>query len=267
MVSIFSCAYLVIWMSSLEALTGILCLSVWVSPQNGQITEEGNIDIVTGEKEVHPPPLNTMQVNFPPFFLHTTFSTISVLTYNISSTYNFHLSFFFFLMSNDFIYFWLCRVFVATQAFLQLQCVGATLELQRVFLVAVASLAAEHRLQSNWLSTCGAQAQLLRGMWDLPGPRIEPVSLELAGGFFTTEPPGKPPTFVFLSDPYRNYLRSGLCCIWLHRFRRGSNLALRWMADDLPGQTLLRLLQKTDFLSCSRPAYCQNEYLPRIQGA
>ena len=26
---------------------------------------------------------------------------------------------------------------------------------------------------------------------DLPNPRIEPVSLALAGGFFTTEPPGK----------------------------------------------------------------------------
>ena len=26
---------------------------------------------------------------------------------------------------------------------------------------------------------------------DLPHPRIEPVSLALAGGFFTTEPPGK----------------------------------------------------------------------------
>ena len=28
-------------------------------------------------------------------------------------------------------------------------------------------------------------------MWDLPGPGIEPVSPALAGGFFTTEPPGK----------------------------------------------------------------------------
>ena len=29
-------------------------------------------------------------------------------------------------------------------------------------------------------------------MCDLPGPGTEPVSPELAGGFFTTEPPGKP---------------------------------------------------------------------------
>ena len=27
-------------------------------------------------------------------------------------------------------------------------------------------------------------------MWDLPGPGIKPVSPALAGGFFTTEPPG-----------------------------------------------------------------------------
>ena len=27
---------------------------------------------------------------------------------------------------------------------------------------------------------------------DLPNPRMEPVSLALAGGFFTTDPPGNP---------------------------------------------------------------------------
>ena len=41
------------------------------------------------------------------------------------------------------------------------------------------------------LSSCGTWAQLLHGMWDLPGPGLEPVSLALAGGFLTTEPPGK----------------------------------------------------------------------------
>ena len=28
-------------------------------------------------------------------------------------------------------------------------------------------------------------------MWDLPGPGVKPVSPALAGGFFTTEAPGK----------------------------------------------------------------------------
>ena len=41
------------------------------------------------------------------------------------------------------------------------------------------------------LSSCGALAQLLRGMWDPPGPGLEPVSPALASGFLTTAPPGK----------------------------------------------------------------------------
>ena len=49
------------------------------------------------------------------------------------------------------------------------------------------SWAPEHRL-----SSCGARAYLLRGMWDLPGPGLEPVSPALTGGFLTTAPPGKP---------------------------------------------------------------------------
>ena len=47
--------------------------------------------------------------------------------------------------------------------------------------------APEHRL-----SSCGTQAQPLRGMWDPPGPGIEPMSPALAGGLPTTAPPGKP---------------------------------------------------------------------------
>ena len=45
----------------------------------------------------------------------------------------------------------------------------------------------EHRLDS-----CGAQTELLRGMWNLSRPGIEPMSPEFAGGFLTTEQPGKP---------------------------------------------------------------------------
>ena len=50
----------------------------------------------------------------------------------------------------------------------------------------------EHRLNS-----CNALASLLCNMWDLPGSGIDPVSPALAGGFFTTEPSGKPPVFSF----------------------------------------------------------------------
>ena len=47
-------------------------------------------------------------------------------------------------------------------------------------------LVAGHRLNS-----CGPRASLLHSMWDLPRPWLEPESSALAGGFLSTEPPGK----------------------------------------------------------------------------
>ena len=61
-------------------------------------------------------------------------------------------------------------------------------------LTIAASLVVEHRLQTRRLSSCGARAQSLRGMWDPPGPGLKPVSPALAGGLPTTAPPGKPQT-------------------------------------------------------------------------
>ena len=52
--------------------------------------------------------------------------------------------------------------------------------------------ALEHRL-----SSCDAWAYLLLGMRDLAGPGIEPMSPAWAGGFFTSEPPGKLRIFFF----------------------------------------------------------------------
>ena len=64
-----------------------------------------------------------------------------------------------------------------------------------------ASLVAEHRLQTRRLSNCGSQAQLLRGMWDLPRPGLEPASPALVGRFSTTAPPGKPQECNFKLAP------------------------------------------------------------------
>ena len=47
------------------------------------------------------------------------------------------------------------------------------------------------------LSSCGTRVLLLRSMWDLPRPGLEPVSPALAGGFLTTAPPGKPQPALF----------------------------------------------------------------------
>ena len=57
---------------------------------------------------------------------------------------------------------------------------------------------AGHRLQTRRLSSCGSRAQLLRGMWDLPRPGLEPVSPALAGRFSTAAPPGKPGILFFM---------------------------------------------------------------------
>ena len=57
--------------------------------------------------------------------------------------------------------------------------------------VVAALKALEHR------HSHGAQAYMLCGMWDLPASGIKPMSPALAGGFFTTQPPGKPSSCSF----------------------------------------------------------------------
>ena len=63
-------------------------------------------------------------------------------------------------------------------------------------LTIAASLVAEHRLQTRRLSCCGSCAQLLRGMWDLPRPGLEPVFPALAGRFSTLRHQGSPTLFI-----------------------------------------------------------------------
>ena len=77
----------------------------------------------------------------------------------------------------------MCWVFIAGLSLVSANG-GYSLVAVHGLLVAAVSLVAEHRL-----SSCGAWAELLHGMWDLPGLGIEPMSLALAGGFFTPEPP------------------------------------------------------------------------------
>ena len=64
-------------------------------------------------------------------------------------------------------------------------------------LTVAASLVVQHRLQTRRLSSCGSRAQLLRSMWDLPRPGLEPLSPALAGRLSTTAPPGKPTLYSF----------------------------------------------------------------------
>ena len=62
-------------------------------------------------------------------------------------------------------------------------------------LTIVASLVVEHRLQTRKLSNCDSRDQLLRGMWDLPRPRLEPVSPALAADSQPLHHQGSPKVF------------------------------------------------------------------------
>ena len=115
-----------------------------------------------------------------------------------------------------FFFFWPCWVFVAAHGlslvaasggYSSLQCVGFSLRwhlfCRARALGSWASVVVALGLSScgSWalerrLSSCGTWAQLLRGMWDLPGPGLEPMSPALAGRFITTAPPGKPLDFI-----------------------------------------------------------------------
>ena len=110
------------------------------------------------------------------------------------------LSVFPFLKNYLFIYFWLCWVFVSVRGLPLVAASGghsssrcAGLSLSRPLLLqSTGSRRAGSVVVAHGPSSCGSRAQLLRGMWDLPRPGLEPVSPALAGRFSTTAPPGKP---------------------------------------------------------------------------
>ena len=63
-------------------------------------------------------------------------------------------------------------------------------------------------LEHAGFSSCGAQTSLPCGIWDLPGPEMEVVSLALAGGSLTTGPPEK--------SSIDSFLLLKKLIIWLH---------------------------------------------------
>ena len=109
------------------------------------------------------------------------------------------LSFFLLIFIYLFIYLWLCWVFVSVRGLSLVAASGGHSSSRCAGLSLSRPLVAEHRLQMHRLSNCGSRAQLLRGLWDLPRPGLEPVSPPLAGRFSTTAPPGKSPETPFLA--------------------------------------------------------------------
>ena len=68
-------------------------------------------------------------------------------------------------------------------------------------LTIAASLAAEHRLQTCRLSSCGSRAQLLRGMWDLPRPGLEPRPLHWQADSQPLRHQGSPHCVLYQKSP------------------------------------------------------------------
>ena len=108
-----------------------------------------------------------------------------------------------------FIYFWLCWVFVAVPRLSLVVASRATLRCGARASHCGGFSCCGARAQgtqasvvgAHGLSSCGSRAQLLCGMWDLPGPGLEPVSPALAGRFLTIAPTGKPPDFFVSNFP------------------------------------------------------------------
>ena len=96
---------------------------------------------------------------------------------------------------------------------------GYSLLLARGLPVAVASLGSRARGRSSCgsqapghrLSSCGPGAYLPQNMWDLPGSGIKPVSPALPGGFFTTEPPGKPSHYSLYREKVQFLPQADIC--------------------------------------------------------
>ena len=130
-----------------------------------------------------------------PYSVLTTKNLVSIHYHTVSFFFNKFL----------FIYFWLCWVFVAARGlslvavrggYSSLTCTGFSLWwlllLQSTGSRSAGFSSCGSRALERRLSSCGAWAYLLRGMWDPPRPGLKPVSPALAGGFLTTAPPGKP---------------------------------------------------------------------------
>ena len=76
--------------------------------------------------------------------------------------------------------------------------------------------AVSSRVVEHGLSSCGTQAQLQyswvqlpHGMWNFPGPGIEPMFPAQAGGFLTTGSPGSPKSqygYQFIYSSFKLYL-------------------------------------------------------------
>ena len=106
----------------------------------------------------------------------------------INLTLNIQFAFFFFLNFWVYLFMTVLGLRFCARAFSSCGKRGPLFIAVRGPLIIVASLVAEHMLQTRRLSNCGSRTQPLRGTWDLPRPGLEPVSPASAGRLSTTAP-------------------------------------------------------------------------------
>ena len=116
-------------------------------------------------------------------------------------------------------------------------------------------------LELRLSSYCRPRASLVLGMWDLPRPGLEPMSLALAGGFLTTGPPGK-------SLPMAHYDREHLLNQNTDTKGVSKSSTIRWgsfsirnqmLPHSIPGQSLLGLehyVPRAGLKTCTEESCC-----------
>ena len=85
----------------------------------------------------------------------------------------------------------------------------------------------------------------------LLGPGIEPVSPALAGGFFTTEPPGKP-QYHKLLDLKRVYRKAGPLFTLSSSELRGANRDAQWNIDFMTNTFSQCQLNRVPYTECHK---------------
>ena len=91
-------------------------------------------------------------------------------------------------------------------------------------LTIAASPVAEHRLQTRRLSSCGPRVQPLRGMWDPPGPGVEPTSPALAGYSQPLRHQGSPSDMFLICISFMIILSIFLYTSWPFVYHLWSNV-------------------------------------------
>ena len=102
-------------------------------------------------------------------------------------------------------------------------------------------------------------------MWDLPGPGLQPMSPALAGGFFTTVPPGKPTLATFIQHNFGSPSHSNQTRKREERHPIGKErLKLLLFTDDMilyignPKDTTKKLLELINELAAGYKISTQN---------